>query len=375
MAFAKITDAALAELRAKIGKVPSRKTPPFYTEINTDAARHYAHAMGDDNPLYCDPDYGRRTRWGVQLAPPCILYSTDNVCSGAIEGLPSVHAMYAGTDFTFHQPINVGTTVTTRSYLKELVEIPTNFAGRSIKQLYTTAFYDQHGVHLADADAWVFRTERDTARERTERGGKYEKPSAETVHRYSDAELVAIAEHYRNEKRRGAQKLAWDDVKEGADIPTILKGPYTVTAAVGFMQTWGSYAIKNNRMAFNYYDLHPGLAAPNQFNVPEPPVRVHWDNDFAQAVGAPGAYDFGPERVSWLAHLLSDWHGDDGLIRRLNVQIRRHNVIGDLLRCQGRISRKRIEDGRHLVDLIVWAHTQNDEISLKGEATVELFVD
>ncbi len=375
MAFAKITDEALEELRAKIGKTPSRKSPPFYTEINTDAARHFAHAMGDDNPLYCDRDYGRSTRWGVQLAPPCILYSTDNVCSGAIEGLPSVHAMYAGTDFTFHQPIKVGTSVTTRSYLKELVEIPTNFAGRSIKQVYATEFYDQNGVRLADADAWVFRTERDTARERTERGGKYGKLSAGTVHRFSDAEIQAVFEQYRDERPRGAEKLAWDDVREGSDIPPILKGPYTVTAAVGFMQAWGSYAIKNNRMAFNYYEQHPRLAAPNQFNVPEPPVRVHWDNEFAQAVGAPGAYDFGPERVGWLAHLLSDWHGDDGLIRRLNVQIRRHNVIGDLLQCKGRIAGKRIEDGRRLVDLLVWAETHKGELSIKGQATVELFSD
>jgi len=57
------------------------------------------------------------------------------------------------------------------------------------------------------------------------------------------------------------------------------------------------------------------------------------------------------------------------------VQIRRHNVIGDLLRCNGRISRKRTEDGRHFVDLIVWADTQRGELSLKVEATVELLLD
>ena len=57
------------------------------------------------------------------------------------------------------------------------------------------------------------------------------------------------------------------------------------------------------------------------------------------------------------------------------MQIRRHNVIGDLLRCNGRISRKRTEDGRHFVDLIVWADTQRGELSLKVEATVELLLD
>ena len=32
-------------------------------------------------------------------------------------------------------------------------------------------------------------------------------------------------------------------------------------------------------------------------------------------VGAPGAYDYGPERCSWLTHHLTNWMGDDGFLR------------------------------------------------------------
>ena len=369
MKFAKIENEALEELRAKIGKPPSRKTPPFYTEINTDAARHFAYAMGDDNPLFCDPEYGQKTRWGVQLAPPCILYSTDNVVSGAIEGLPSVHAMYAGTDWQFHRPIRVGTRITTKSWLKALDEHQTKFAGRSIKQIYAVQFFDENKQLLAEADSWVFRTERDTARER---GEKYERHEREEVRKYTAAQIEEFAKQYRQEQPLGARKRVWSTVKARDAITPILKGPYTVTSAVGFMQAWGGWAVKNNRMAFKYYDLHPRLAAPNQNNVPEPPVRVHWDNDFARAVGAPAAYDFGPERVGWLAHMLSDWMGDDGMIRRLNVQIRRHNVIGEVLWCRGHVTGTRIVDGRGIVDCIVYGETGDGELSLKGGAQVEL---
>jgi len=369
--FAAITDEALAELRAKIGKPASRKTPPFYTEINTDAARHFAWAIGDDNPLYCDPEYGKTTRWGSQLAPPCILYSTDNVCSGAIEGLPSVHAMFAGTDFTFHEPIKIGAKMRTESALKDLIEIPTKFAGRSIKQIYHIKFFDQNDLLLAEADSWVFRTGRDAARERSEKGGKYEGEVGK-VHEWTPAEIEEVYKAYRQEKPRGREKLLWKDVSVGDKVTPLIKGPYTVTAAVGFMQAWGGWAIRNHCMAFKYYDLHPKLAAPNQFNVPEPPVRVHWDNEFARMVGAPGAYDFGPERIGWLAHMLSDWMGDDGMIRRLNVQIRHHNVIGDLVRCHGEVVDKRVENGRHLIDLAIGADTHEGVLSLKGKATVEL---
>jgi acyl dehydratase len=369
VAFAKIEDGALAELRAKIGKPPSRKTPPFYTEINVDAARHFAHAIGDDNPLYCDPTYGAETKWGGQLAPPCILFSADNVVSGAIEGLPSVHAMYAGTTWTFHHAIRVGAKLTTKSYLKDLMELDTKFAGRSIKQVYAVEFYDQYGIRLADADSWVFRTERDMARDRTE---KYDRSEKNQVKEYSDEEIRAVFEQYRKEQPRGKEKRLWSMVNVGDEMAPILKGPYTITAAVGFMQAWGGWAIKNNRMAFKYYDLHPRLAAPNHQNVPEPPVRVHWDNEFARAVGAPAAYDFGPERIAWLAHLVSDWMGDDGFLRKLDVQIRHHNVVGDMIWCKGRITGKSVVDGKPVVQCDLTGETGAGVLSMKGTAEVEL---
>jgi len=54
----------------------------------------------------------------------------------------------------------------------------------------------------------------------------------------------------------------------------------------------------------------------DRFNVPDCPERVHWDEAFALEVGAPGAYDYGPERCSWLTHHLTNWIGDDGFLRQ-----------------------------------------------------------
>src|SRR5258708_6565591 len=150
MKFSKITDAAINELKDRIGKPITRVTPPFYTEINADAARQYSWAIGDDNPLWVDRTYGHGTRWKAHLAPPSILYSTDNIVSGAVEGLPSVHAMFAGTDWRWFTPVKVGTAMTTRSVLKAMVEHQTRFAGRSFQQIYTTEFFDQHGTKLAE---------------------------------------------------------------------------------------------------------------------------------------------------------------------------------------------------------------------------------
>ncbi len=90
LSFSKISDEAVAELRSRIGKPVQRVTLATFTEINADAARHFAYAIGDNNPLWLDPDYAAATRWQTRLAPAAILYSTDNVASGAVEGLPGV---------------------------------------------------------------------------------------------------------------------------------------------------------------------------------------------------------------------------------------------------------------------------------------------
>jgi acyl dehydratase len=369
MGFAIITDSAVDALRERIGVPMERVTPPFYTEINSDAARHFAWAIGDDNPLWVDPDYGPSTRWQSQLAPPTILFSTDNVVSGAVEGLPSVHAMYAGTDWRWFEPIKTGTALKTKSFLKDMVERETKFSGRSFQQIYTTEFFDQNGTKLAEADSWCFRTERDTAREQ---GTKYEKVGSKPKQVYSDEEIAQMQRQYLSEAPRGREKLLWHSVEVGDAIPAILKGPYTITSAVAFMQAWGAYAVRNHRLAWRYYDRHPSLANPNEHNVPEPPVRVHWDEAFAQTVGAPGAYDFGPERVAWAGQLLTDWFGDDGFLRQLTVRIRRHNIVGDALWYKGKVTAKRVEAGRHLVDCEIVAKNQDDELSAEGTATVEL---
>ena len=52
----------------------------------------------------------------------------------------------------------------------------------------------------------------------------------------------------------------------------------------------------------------------------------------------PGPYDYGPERVAWLGHLATNWMGDAGFLRRLNVMVLRHNLIGDTTWCRGRVT-------------------------------------
>jgi hypothetical protein len=99
---------------------------------------------------------------------------------------------------------------------------------------------------------------------------------------------------------------------------------------------------------------------------------VHWEEEFAHEVGAPGAYDYGPERASWLTHHFTNWMGDDGVLRNAACKIRRHNPAGDILWIKGKVKRKYIDNGHHLVEIEQEAKNQDDELSILGTGIVEL---
>ena len=117
---------------------------------------------------------------------------------------------------------------------------------------------------------------------------------------------------------------------------------------------------------------HNPLIWPDDWGIPDCPEAVHWRDDFATMVGAPGAYDYGPERASWMSHMLTNWIGDDGFLRKMKCAVRRHNPVGDILFFDGRVTRKFEENGRKLVEISVQALTDTGEESLNGSAVAEL---
>jgi hypothetical protein len=90
-------------------------------------------------------------------------------------------------------------------------------------------------------------------------------------------------------------------------------------------------------------------------------------------VGAPGAYDYGPERCSWLTHHLTNWIGDDGFLVRHETKIRHHNVAGDWIKITGRVTGKGIDDqGRPTVTVEQEARNQHGDLSILGTGTAVL---
>jgi acyl dehydratase len=367
--FPKITEQGLDELRARLGKPITSQAEPWCHEATRDNIRHYAHGIGDDNPLWCVPEYAAKSVHGGIVALPSFLFATSRIISGYVGGLPGIHAMWSGADWRWHKQVRRNDEISTEAVLQDLIEHQTRFAGRAIQQVYRVSFFNQDGDRVADADSWCFRTERDHAREK---GTKYAEVKAKPPHRYAEDTLREAYELYANEEVRGSTPRYFEDVNAGDELPVMLKGPMTVTGFIAYAQGWGGLYIRANKLAWKLVDQHPGLGIANRFGIPDCPERVHWEPEFALEVGAPGAYDYGPERCSWLIHQLSNWMGDSGFLRSAHCKIRRHNPEGDILFLKAKVVRTWTEEGRNLVELEQSAHNQDGELSVLGGGVVEL---
>jgi acyl dehydratase len=367
--FPRITEAGLDELRSRIGVPITETLEPWCHEATRDNIRHYAHGIGDDNPLWCDPSYAARTRFGTLVAPPSFLFATSRIISGYVSGLSGVHAMWSGADWVWHQPVLRNDEITTTAWLKDLIEHQTRFAGRAVQQIYHVEFRNQAGKLVAEADSWCFRTDRNHARDQ---GTKYSAEKTRPPKVYSDEELAKIYSLYAEEETRGAETRYWEDVNVGEALPRMAKGPMTVSGFIAYAQGWGGLYVRANKLAWKQVQRHPGLGIPNRFGIPDCPERVHWDHEFAVEVGAPGAYDYGPERCSWLTHQLTNWMGDEGFLRKAECKIRRHNPEGDAVFIDGSVVAKRVEDGRHLVAVEQKAVNQDGELSAIGSGLIQL---
>ncbi len=362
--FDRLTDEGLAELRSEIGK-EIIGPPGFITEATRDAIKHFAFGSGDENPLWLDEDYASKSRHGGLMAPPFILLAMNRTAWGA-RGLRGIHSMFSGAYFEWHRPIRLGDRLTSRTILKDIeVKQKSQFAGRTIKQIREVTFWDSTGEVVAVARPYSFRMERDAAHEK----GKYKQL---TQAHYTPDEYARIAAEYDKEVRRGNDPRYWQDVEIGEQLPHVVKGPLTVTDIIVWLLGFGGQWLRAHGDAVRWYSRHPKGAIVNSFGAYEPPEIVHWDHDLARRVGVPAAYDYGPQRMAWLGHLMTNWMGDHGFLRNMDVQVRRFNLVGDTTWCRGKVAEKWQDGERHLVRCEIWAEDQRGDVTAKGTATVEL---
>jgi acyl dehydratase len=377
----RITDEAIARLRARIGVAEPHPRPPHHRELTADVFRHVAEAYGDDNPLWCDPAYGATTRWEGPIAPPPLvggdtLVGEDEVAAvdpehrDLMRGDPlrGVHAFYGASAREWWAPLRPGARVTRRNALVGVLDKRSEFAGRAVHEWTGQVFREVGGPLLSAQYRLMIRTERSRARE----SGKYDDVELAP---YTDEQVAEIEAQYAAERPRGADPRWWEDVAEGDTVGPLVKGPLTVTDMICWHvgMGMGLYGVAPLRLGAANRRRIPRFFHRDPQNVPDVMQRVHWDPEFARRSGNPTTFDYGRMRETWLIHLCTDWMGDDAWLWRLDCEFRRFNYVGDTQWLRGTVTRRYLaEGGRPAVDLDLVAENQRGEATTPGHATVLL---
>jgi hypothetical protein len=73
-----------------------------------------------------------------------------------------------------------------------------------------------------------------------------------------------------------------------------------------------------------------------------------------------------------LLHHLTDWIGDDGFIQNHQCQIRRHNVVGEIVYINGEVTERVVEPDGTVFVITQKATNQDGELSATGIGRVKL---
>jgi len=136
-----------------------------------------------------------------------------------------------------------------------------------------------------------------------------------------------------------AKQVYYEDVIEGSEIPALVKEPTTRQLVM-----WAGASG----------DYYP----------------IHYDKDFAQSKGLTGVIVHGQLVASFLGQLITDWIGEQGSLRKLTCNYRGMNFPGEAIICQGKVSKKYIENGEHFIECNIWAENVKGEKTVTGKAIV-----
>lgn len=143
------------------------------------------------------------------------------------------------------------------------------------------------------------------------------------------------------EQNRTRPVLYVEDVKEGLELPPLVKRPTTLTLFRYSAVTWNAH-------------------------------KIHYDREYVKEEGYPDVLVQGHLHGAYLVQLLTDWMGSQGVLRKFGWSNRRPAFPGDTLSCRGRVTRVYQQDGEHRVELEVWEENQRGEQLVPGTATVAL---
>ncbi len=136
------------------------------------------------------------------------------------------------------------------------------------------------------------------------------------------------------------QKITFENVEVGFELPSLTVGPITHANLVRYAGASG--------------DFNP----------------IHNDKDFAISAGLDGTIAHGMYVMAQIGRLVTNWV-DQRQIQFFGVKFKAMTKLGQTLTCKGIVKKKKEENGEKLLTLSVEAVDQNGEVKASGDVTIQ----
>ncbi|WP_030486522.1 FAS1-like dehydratase domain-containing protein [Micromonospora chokoriensis] len=377
------------------GPLNQDETPvPSLFMLTPELIRRYAHAIGDDNPLYVDPEYARRSWLGSQTVPGTVLihvrYPGDHGAQRE-RGYPVANFL-SGVAWEFYDVLRPGMRFTSSKKPRELV----TSRGRqssSISHHSETFYWNNSERLMAKAYGRLLHLPvKEMLDTRVMPVDQLGQPLfyRHEPYRYTPAEVDKLLAGLDSETRRGSEPLLWESVTEGQELPSIAQPPYSMFDELlypaldhgldaGFD---GAPPVRAFRPGYLRARESPDFARTHPVTRwPYAPEDEHEDRFLAPYRCEPMPFDFGIQRSQLPIRLLTNWAGDHGFVHRLYTSMRMPVFYGDAVVFSGKVIRKYVADrtdqsgrivryGAVAIELV--GTNQRDEVHCLGYATVFL---
>lgn len=337
--------------------------------VTRDNIKHWAMGVGDDNPLWWDDDYAARSPVGGLTAPPTYLYSHANGTHLAAKGEQSplwdLPSLVIAERWAWRRSVRLDEVIRAERVLAEVTaDAPAGFGGAIATELTRTDFRTPEGELVAENFCTIARF--DGVEKIAERIG-----ADRLLAKYEAAERDRIEKHYRQEAslRRGSLPRYYEDCEVGERLSPQLKGPLHLNNMIGYLLGQGNPWNATNRMFYALLERAPSMRVVNgDAGVADAWPSAHWEPSLAGQMGLPGGYDYATQRCSWMAQVVTDWMGDHGVLKELDVRVARPNLMNDLTIVEAEVVKK--TDASRLVEARLTAKNQLDEVTAEGLAIV-----
>ena len=369
MTWGIITDEGIAEAETLVNVLLRRDRMRWIETATRDAIRHFAWGIGDNNPLWLDTQYAAQSPYGGIVAPPCILYALDGTV--VAPKLAGVQWLYAGTTFTWLEPIHLDDTFKVEARLKKQELKSGRRFPKWVLQTGEIKYINQHQRVAGIAIGRCARTPRGDALTK-EKNNKALKDVES--YNYTAEEILDIDRQVLAERRQGSEPLYYEDIKVTDKVQPVVRGPLGVIDIMAWYsgQQGATHYGGVHGDAIRYRSRHADYHLNKKTGAKESAGRGHLETSTGKDVGMGGAYDVGPQRIAWCQHMLTNWIGDHGFLHTLDISVRKPNLVGDTLWWSGEVLSKNIREGYGVIEFSVRAVNQRGTLSADGTASAVL---